>query len=318
MRDEFEFIDHIKKAYGLDRIGDDCAVLPKDARSDLLLTADMLVENVDFRLDWTSPELLGAKVLAVSLSDIAAMGGSPRWSMLSIAVPEHLWRTDLLDRFYEGWHTVAKHYNVELIGGDISRSPQYLVFDSIVGGESIRGKAVLRSGARPGDAIYVTGCLGGAAGGLMLLESGSRYATADKEEKHLIERQLRPVPRLDIAELLAREAIATSMLDISDGLSSDLHHLCKASGVGALIYADQIPVDANLTSIHPTDDARIGLAVNGGEDFELLFTATAKELPMEIADKLRCIGQVTETQGVVEIEGPAGRSVLPPRGYRHF
>src|SRR5436190_19848048 len=122
MKSEFGFINDLKSRFSLDKIGDDCAVLPKDAKTDLLVTADLLVEDVDFRLEWTTPEFLGHKALAVSLSDIAAMGGRPVWSMLSIGIPERLWWTDFVKRFYEGWAALAAKYEVELVGGDISRS----------------------------------------------------------------------------------------------------------------------------------------------------------------------------------------------------
>src|SRR5207247_10573883 len=137
---------------------------------DLLVTADMLVEEIDFRLELTRPEALGHKALAVSLSDIAAMGGRPVWSMLTIGIPERLWKTDFVKGFYEGWNSLAAKFDVELIGGDISRSPDKFVVDSIVGGETPKGSAVLRSGAKAGDGIFVSGKLGGAAGGLILLE----------------------------------------------------------------------------------------------------------------------------------------------------
>ena len=175
MRGEFEFIQNIKSKYSLSRVGDDCAVLPKDAETDLLVTADMLVEDIDFRLDWTTAEFLGHKALAVSLSDIAAMGGKPVWSMLSVGMPENLWNSDFIDRFYEGWFALARKFDVELVGGDISSIDGKLVIDSIVGGEVAKGKAILRSTAKADDAIFVTGTLGGAAGGLNRLENGSRY-----------------------------------------------------------------------------------------------------------------------------------------------
>ena len=150
MRSEFEFIQNIKKKYSLAFIGDDCAVLPKDDINDLLITSDMLVEDIDFRLEWTTPEFLGHKALAVSLSDIAAMGGDPTFAMLSLGVSENLWKTDFVDRFFEGWHKLASKYGVELIGGDISRSTDKLVIDSIVLGEVQKSRAILRSGAKPG------------------------------------------------------------------------------------------------------------------------------------------------------------------------
>src|SRR5438874_6172297 len=150
---ELQFIENIRAKYNLDKIEDDCAVLPKDAETDLLVTADMLVEDVDFKLEWGAPEFLGHKALAVSLSDIAAMGGKPNWAMLSLGVPETIWNTDFIDRFYEGWHALAGEMGVELVGGDVSRSPEKLVIDSVVGGVVAKGKAILRSGARPGDGI---------------------------------------------------------------------------------------------------------------------------------------------------------------------
>src|SRR5437667_3428878 len=155
MVSEFEFIDEIRSKYSLDKIGDDCAVLPNDAETDLLLTADMLIEDIDFRLEWTTPEFLAHKALSVSLSDIAAMGGKPVWTILSLGVPESIWNTDFIDKFYEGWFGLANEIGVELVGGDISRSPVGLVIDSIAGGTVAKGKAIMRSGAQPGDAIYV-------------------------------------------------------------------------------------------------------------------------------------------------------------------
>src|SRR5690606_17411987 len=164
-----------------------CAVLPFDGENDLLITSDLLAEDIDFRLDWTTPELLGHKALAVSLSDIAAMGGEPSWALLSIGVPENLWDGDFLDRFYEGWHFLAHQHGVELIGGDVSRVGDKLVIDSTVLGKVARGKAIPRSGAKVGDAIYVTGSLGGAAAGLRLLESGTRRTGDDRSEEHTSE-----------------------------------------------------------------------------------------------------------------------------------
>src|SRR5687768_16906648 len=230
---EFSFLENLRSRYSLDRVGDDCAVLPFRDDTDLLLTADMLVEDVDFRLKWTTPELIGHKAVAVSLSDIAAMGGTPKWSLLSIGVPEHMWDSDFLDRFYEGWFAIAREYDVELVGGDISRSPRGLVIDSTVGGEVATGKAFLRSAARPGDLIYVSGPLGGAAGGLRLLESGTRYSSQlPTDTLSLIENQLQPCPEIGLANSLIGLQIITAAIDLSDGLSSDLGHICRQSRAG--------------------------------------------------------------------------------------
>ena len=244
MRSEFEFIRNIKEKYDLGLVGDDCAILPKDSRTDMVVTADLLVEDIDFRLDWTTPQFLGHKALAVSLSDVAAMGATPTWALLTLAVPTGIWTGDWIDKFYSGWFKLAKQVGVELVGGDVSRSGERLVIDSIVAGEIKKGIAVKRDGARPGDSIFVTGSLGGAAGGLDLLESGHRYSESKRRQRRLIERQVRPAPRIEVGKILAQEKLATAMIDISDGFSSDLAHICRASNVGARI--DSIPVDRDL------------------------------------------------------------------------
>ena len=318
MRSEFDFIHHIKKKYGLGHIGDDCAVLPYDNEADLLITADMLAEEIDFRLEWTTPELLGHKALAVSLSDIAAMGGRPNWAMLTIGVPEHLWNGDFLDRFYDGWHKLADQHEVELIGGDVSRVADKLVIDSTVIGWVPRGNAILRSGAKPGDGIYVTGSLGGAAAGLRLLESGRRMTDDDSPESRLIDRQLAPRPRLDLAVKLITAAGITAMIDLSDGLSSDLRHICDAIGCGAEIDAAKIPIDPDISSLDTTFDHRLELSLNGGEDFELLFTADPKLFPAPPDASITRIGTVTASVGSIELIRDNQRRPMPPRGYLHF
>jgi len=310
MKGELELIQNIKKRFSLDKIGDDCAVLPKNPEMDMVITADMLVEDVDFRLEWTTPEFLGHKALAVSLSDIAAMGARPNWAMLSIAVPEKLWKGDFVDRFYEGWHQLAGEFNTELIGGDISRSPEKFVLDSIVGGEVLRGQAVRRSGAKVGDAIFVSGTLGGAAGGLNILE---RECGARPNE--LVLKQLRPNPRLTLAESLRAHSIPSSMIDISDGLSSDLMHICQASDVGAKI--DTIPVDKMLYQSFGSEES-IQFALHGGEDFELLFTVPQEKIS-DLKDlPVTRIGEITCQAGNIELIRNGRAEILEPKGFRHF
>ena len=313
MLSEFDFIQNIKKKYGLKNVGDDCAVLPKDSETDLLVTADMLVEDIDFRLEWTTPEFLAHKTLAVSLSDIAAMGGTPEWAMLSVGVPEKLWKTSFLDKFYDGWHSLARHFGVELIGGDVSRSPDKFVVDSIVGGGIEKNKATLRSTARPSDAIFVSGYLGGAFGGLKLLESGHRYDRADDSSKRLIERQLKPDPQLGLAAKL--RDIVSAMIDISDGFSSDLAHICNESGVGAMI--ENVPVDPNLFE-NFEDEIVYDLALHGGEDFELLFTVPHEKIfELEKLPVMR-VGVITPNAGKIELIRGEVKTDLEPKGYRHF
>ena len=317
MKDEFEFIHYIKKSYGLTTIGDDCAVLPKDRLTDSVVTADMLVEDIDFRLKWTKPEWLGHKALAVSLSDIAAMGATPEWSLLTLGIPEKLWQTDFVKQFYEGWTALAAEFEVELVGGDISRTPERLVVDSIVGGSVSKGRAVLRSGARTGDAIFVSGRLGGAAGGLKLLERFRGRAHWNDLEEGLIERQLRPVPRIELGRYLLENELANAMIDISDGLSSDLHHICEESRVGAEIDASLLPVDKDIRKLFTSDES-LSMAINGGEDFELLFTVPKEKIAQLDRDDVTRVGTVTQYPDVVELIDGEERVALRPSGYRHF
>src|SRR5437764_2353927 len=183
-------------------IGDDAAVIRQRSGHDTVITTDLLVEEIDFRLNTTTPWLLGYKALAVSLSDIAAMGARPRFALLSIGVPSAIWNSDFVDELYEGFFALAETYKVALIGGDVSRTPERIIIDSIVLGETVTGRAILRSGARAGDHIFVTGSLGGAAAGLRLLEHGARLrktpprSTYNQVVEQLILRQLRPEPRV--------------------------------------------------------------------------------------------------------------------------
>src|SRR5438876_9181319 len=180
--DEFEFIRSLRDQTRsrrhsprvINRIGDDASVITQTAGRDLIVTTDLLAEGVDFYRDATSPRMLGHKALAVSLSDIAAMGARPLWSLLSIGMPAETWRDKFKDDFYEGYFVLADQYGVTLAGGDISETKEGIVIDSIVIGEVLSGAAVLRSGARPGDQIFVTGTLGGAAAGLKLIEMGAQ------------------------------------------------------------------------------------------------------------------------------------------------
>jgi thiamine-monophosphate kinase len=314
MQSEFQFIASLKEKYALSRVGDDCAVLPSSSVHDLVITADMLVENVDFRLEWMPADSLGHKALAVSLSDIAAMGAQPEWAMVSLAVPADLWNDGSIERFYEGWFRLARNFGVELVGGDISRTVGPLVVDSIVGGRVQRGKAIFRSNARPGDSIYVTGSLGGAAGGLRLLEVNHLPQSKAPE---LIQRQIEPHPQLKVAKLLQEMNIARAMIDISDGLSSDLGHICSASEVGANIYADSLPVDPNLAEYFGSDEC-IQMALNGGEDFELLFTSCEKNISLPDTASITLIGEVTANAGIIELIGDGKTSIITPKGYRHF
>ena len=329
MKTEFEFIKLIQANAESRRskseiragIGDDCAVLRQNSKTDLLITTDLLVEEIDFRLEWTTPELLGQKALTVSLSDIAAMGGQPLWALVSIGVPAALWQTGFVEKFYQGWFKLAEQFNVELAGGDISRTPDKLVVDSIVAGRVKKKQAVLRSGAKPGDLVFVTGSLGGAAGGLRLLENGSRLdAAKNGAEEKLLRRQLCPTPQTEISRFIGKNSLATAMIDLSDGLSSDLFHLCRASQVGAQLEADQIPLDKNLFFFTDLAPEALFFALNGGEDFELLFTSkpqNEKKLKKRFPG-ISCIGEIVENSAGIKLHKESQSILLQPDGFRHF
>ena len=323
MKSEFAFIEKLRQRSKRTKIGDDCAVVPKDSKTDLVTTTDLLVEDVDFRFDWAIPEFLGHKALAVSLSDIAAMGANPVWSMLSIGIPENIWKTDFVEKFYDGYFRLAKKFKVELVGGDVSKTPDKIVIDSIVAGEVEKGKAILRSGARLGDLIFVTGSLGGASAGLKLLENGARYDSDDKSvQLNLLLKQLQPNPQITAGKFLSENNLATAMIDLSDGLSSDLAHLCRESKMGAEIYADKIPFHKNIPSIAKTFDEKLNLGLNGGEDFELLFTVNPKKkFEYENEFKKRrfsLIGEITANVENIELIDGEKSAILQPKGFTHF
>lgn len=319
---EFKFLFNLKRHFNFDLIGDDCAVLPFSDDEDLLITSDILVEDIDFRLAWADANHIGHKALAVSLSDIAAMGGLPKWSLLSIAVPKSLWNEAFLFDFYRGINELAQKSGVVVAGGDVSESPDKLVVDSIVAGSCPSGEAVLRSGATRGDLVCVSGTLGGAAGGLKLLEFEKPVQASKKADfAPLIRRQFKPSPQLTLGNQLRIRYLASAMIDVSDGFSSDLWHICESSNVGAVIFADKIPVDPLLTALPGLVDGigdPLELALHGGEDFELLFTAPAERLS-EI-EELGCtvVGEIVATPGRLELVTSSGNIPLERKGFDHF
>jgi thiamine-monophosphate kinase len=312
---------HSSLLYG---IGDDAAVLRPRAGFDLVITTDLMVEGVDFRLDggWISPRDLGHRALAVSLSDAAAMGARPRFCLLSVGVPRALWRGRFPDEFYEGVRSLAESFGVRIVGGDTSRTPGGVVIDSIVIGEVRRGRALTRGGARVGDRIFVTGALGGAAGGLKILESDAVRTSRKRAEGGLVSRQRRPEPRVEWGALLSEKGLASSLIDLSDGLSSDLAHVCRESGVGARVEAASLPVDPLLARAGFDADESLRLALDGGEDFELLFTADprrAARLPREVGGvPLTRVGEVTGERGKVRLVRDGRATLLKPGGFEHF
>jgi thiamine-monophosphate kinase len=310
-------------------IGDDAAVIRQAAGRNTVITTDLLVEDIDFERQTLRPRLLGHKALAVSLSDIAAMGARPRWSLLSIGLPADIWDSDFVDQFYEGFFSLAKRYDVQLVGGDVSRTPEKIVIDSIVLGECAPEREILRRGARSGDQLFVTGALGGSAAGLRLLERGARVAVADDVDadadslEQLLLRHLRPEPRVGWGLVLGEERLASAMIDISDGLSSDLNHLCRESAAGALVDAARIPIDSLVTALcgrRALDP--LSLALHGGEDFELLFSVPPDKvtaLPKSVDGvSISRIGEITNEPGRICIIEKDRIWDLEPKGFDHF
>jgi thiamine-monophosphate kinase len=257
------------------------------------------------------------------------MGGRPRWAFLSLGLPSDVWDSAFLNEFYEGFFALADHYGVALAGGDLSRTPERIVIDSILLGEVRQGRAVTRAGARPGDQIFVTGVLGGAAAGLRLIESGARLKTRQSHDAEasavdaLIHRQLCPEPRVGWGTVLGEESLASAMIDISDGLSSDLAHLCRQSGVGALIQSSAIPLDPQVIELcgRRALDPLL-LALHGGEDFELLFTARPENrsrVPAKVDGvPLSHIGEITDEPGVISLAEGHHRWEMEAQGFEHF
>ena len=335
---EFDFISSLRQRVAstslkseslIAGIGDDAAVFRSTAGKETVITADLLVEDVDFRRTTTPPYLLGHKALAVSISDIAAMGARPLWSLISIGVPEDVWQTDFTERLYDGLLNLANRYGVQLIGGDTSRTNENIVIDSVVVGECSAGMAVMRSGASAGDQIFVTGSLGAAAAGLRLIERGAHLAEqnlGDEDSQkldHILLRQLRPEARVGGGIVLGEERLATAMIDLSDGLSSDLNRLCTAGGVGALIDSALLPIDNHVTELcgrRALDPLQ--LALHGGEDFELLFTVKPEDvarLPRRVDGvEIKRIGEITNASEGVKIAEGSRTWELKPGGWKHF
>jgi thiamine-monophosphate kinase len=343
---EFDFIARIREQAAAARlsktdglvhgIGDDAAVFNGRNGRDCVITADLLVEDIDFRRTYL-PQDIGYKALAVSLSDIAAMGARPRWTLLSLGVPRDIWHSPFAEGISEGFLAAAREFGVTLIGGDVSRTPERIVIDSIVIGETRRGGAVLRAGARAGDQIYVTGTLGGAAAGLELLERARSLRTHAARARllsgleEITRRQTHPAPRVACGALLGERRLASAMIDLSDGLSSDLAHLCERSGVGAIIEASRLPVAPLLRQSgavgsngfrRALQDDALELALHGGEDFELLFTVRpriAARLPKRLGGvPLARIGEVREASAGIIISRDGREEALEPSGFDHF
>jgi thiamine-monophosphate kinase len=296
----------------LNGIGDDSAVLRLPSGRDALITTDFTLEGIHFRRDWHPPEAVGHRCLARGLSDIAAMGGEPVAAFLSVAFPRNLPQA-WVDRFMRGLFRLAKKNDVGLAGGDTAESPNGILADIVLVGTVPRGKAVPRSGARPGDCIYVSGELGGSAAALMQMRARPKRKLNPREYV----RHFYPEPRLELGRMLRERGLATAMIDLSDGFSTDLAHICDESRVGAELYAAAIPRARVGKPAHEVD---LDLALHGGEDYELLFTApVGKRVSSEIAGvAITQIGHVTRSRKIVLRDSAGKGHKLVPRGWEHF
>ncbi|MCK9595229.1 MAG: thiamine-phosphate kinase [Candidatus Omnitrophica bacterium] len=290
---EFGLIERIKKTIKTDAsvikgIGDDCAVLKLDKSRFLLCTCDMIIEGVDF-VKGEDPFLVGRKALAISISDIAACAGTPRYCLVSLGLPKNT-RVEMIDRIYRGMNSLAGKYKINIVGGDMSSSDK-LTIDVTMIGEVDKKKLVLRSGAKTGDIIFVTGRFGGSIKG-----------------KHL-----KFTPCLEEARFLTRNFRVNSMIDASDGLCQDLGHILKESAAGAVLYEDLIPLSKEASGI------RDGLS--SGEDFELIFTLGIKEGRRLIASKKMFypIGHIVNREYGLQFVDKHGRQKkIDPAGFRHY
>jgi thiamine-monophosphate kinase len=270
-----------------------------------LVTTDFSLEDIHFRREWHPADSVGHRCLARGLSDIAAMGGTPHSAFLSLALPHDLpqrW----VDDFIGGFLKLAKRYSVTLAGGDTAQSPDGILADIIVVGAVPTGKSILRSTARAGDIIYVSGTLGASVATLQDLRSGKKLRPSAHP------RHFYPDPRIAIGKFLRQKNLASSMIDTSDGLSTDLRHLCDESGVGAIVEAAALPAV-------PGDDG-LQYALHGGEDYELLFTAPRnRRIPPKIAGvPITRIGEITRSRHI-NLQTPDGKShPLPAGGWQHF
>ncbi len=313
-------------AVGNDRvilgIGDDAAVIRCGEDGRMVFTTDAMVEGVHFERSWFPVESLGWKCLAVNLSDVAAMGASPVCCVVTAALPDG-WSVEETEALYAGLRRCADRYRCPVVGGDTVRSAGGAVFSIAVLGEMRGAREIRRSGAAAGDRICVTGDLGGAAVGLNVLRSGGKHRDRFPES---VRRLLEPLPRAEEAVRLVRSGGVTSMIDISDGLASEIRHLCEASGLGCVLYADRIPVSRE-TAIWATEagESPVRLALESGEEYELLFTADpAARMNQAVAgfagpaDKVTVIGEMRPRDAGIRIREDGAELPLTAGGWDHY
>lgn len=330
---EFGLINHLTKNHYVHRstikgIGDDAAVLEKNATTSTLVSTDMLVEGVHFDLAYTPLKHLGYKSVVVNISDICAMNAIPKQITVSIAISNRF-SVEALEELYAGIYQACEYYNVDLIGGDTTSSLKGLVISITVIGEQDKDKIAYRSGAKAGDLVCISGHLGAAYLGLQLLEREKQIFLEDpnmkpdlSENEKLVERLLKPEARLDLIQLFGEKGLVpTSMIDISDGLASEVHHICKESNVGAYIEESGVPIDQK-TEIQAIDwnHDPITCALSGGEDYELLFTVAASDLEIvKYLPDIYIAGEITNAEDGVKLHTKGGNIYdIKAQGWNHF
>lgn len=327
---EFSLIEKIKKnirRYNKDvykGIGDDAAAVKAAKDKYLLYTCDALVSGVHFSQKYASAYQVGQKAAAVNLSDIAAMGGIPKHFLVSLFLPIGI-SEKFINELYKGILNECRKFDVDVIGGNIARNNK-LIVDLFLTGEASFPKPLLRGGAKPGDLVLVTGTLGDSGAGLKILQNPNLKISAE-DKKFLILRHLSPTPRVQEGQIIAKSERANAMIDISDGLSSDISHICKESQVGVKLYTDKIPVSDSLrVAAEVFGIPTLDLALNGGEDYELCFTVPAKfapiitsEIEKSVGTKVTIIGEIApQKQGRVLIDKGGKESPLNVKGWDHF
>ncbi|MBI1822466.1 MAG: thiamine-phosphate kinase [Nitrospirae bacterium] len=304
-------------------IGDDAAVVEPRKGWHLVYTTDTLVENIDFNLGYTTYCQIGEKALSANLSDLAAMGAYPKYYLLTLGIPSRTPVSKIMEIF-RGLKNTGKKNHVDLIGGDLSEAP-VLMIGLTLAGEIKPRCAVLRNGASPGDLIFVTGTIGDSTAGFELLKKKPSFSKINSESRFLMARHLAPCPRIHEGQLLSEERLATAMIDISDGLSTDLLNLTEASHVGADIRVDELPLSPSLVAYGKKMRKNPHrYALSGGEDFELLFTVSPKKVS-RIEDLIagrkiiaKPIGKITSKRGIRYFDQSGKEIKIKIRGYEHF
>lgn len=328
---EFPLIERIKKIIPqadhqdvYPGIGDDTAVIKISPQKWLLATCDIQIEDIHFRLKHISAYQLGCRAAAVNLSDIASMGGTPKYALVSLGLPPDT-EVHQFDEFFTGMGEELAKYSAFIIGGNLAHSARRLIIDIFLLGEVSPDMILLRSGARAGDRIFVTGTLGASAAGFYVLEKFGK--DFPDEYSHLVTAHLQPIPKIEVGQRIARSGYATAMIDLSDGIASDLKHICDSSGVGAALVEEDIPVSDQMETVAAmASKTGLELALHGGEDYELLFTMKA-DTPAEVIEQIAAetqteiseVGRIVPAEEGYYLMTTANERIsLQPKGWDHF